>query len=202
MKKVQTRNLLNRGFQCVLLGIIVFLCGCGEKKSQEEINQELLAKSKRIAQEFGGELKRELQTALQTSGPAGAIEVCKNVSVKTEQTYQQSDPNILRLRRISLKTRNTPHHTPTAAEKQWLEETQLVMNGGTAPVAGILADEEKYTVLLPIVIEEGVCLMCHGGEEMLDEQLKQALQTYYPDDQAIGYQIGDLRGAIAVEWKK
>ncbi len=185
----------------LLFPLLLLLGNCGSEPSQEEINKVLLSKSKSIAQEFASTLKSELQQALQKSGPVGAIEVCKKVSVKTEEKFQEQYPDIVRLRRISLKTRNPEIHTPTPEEKKWLEETSFVMQGGSKPVAGILGGEEKKTVLLPIVIKEGVCLMCHGPKDMLDEQLIEALQKHYPNDQATGYQIGDLRGAISIQWQ-
>jgi hypothetical protein len=44
----------------------------------------------------------------------------------------------------------------------------------------------------------GVCLACHGPAEVLPNEVKQALKTKYPNDQATGYTAGQLRGAFSV----
>ena len=42
------------------------------------------------------------------------------------------------------------------------------------------------------------CLACHG--ETLAEPVAQAIDRLYPEDQARGYQPGDLRGAFTITW--
>ena len=42
----------------------------------------------------------------------------------------------------------------------------------------------------------GLCLACHG--EQLDSVVKARLETLYPDDQALGYRVGDIRGAFTI----
>ena len=43
---------------------------------------------------------------------------------------------------------------------------------------------------------EAICLTCHG--ENLAQPVIDALQQYYPDDMATGYQLGQVRGAISL----
>jgi hypothetical protein len=42
------------------------------------------------------------------------------------------------------------------------------------------------------------CLACHGDPEAIDPQVKRLLAERYPDDTAVGYKPGDLRGAVSV----
>jgi len=44
-----------------------------------------------------------------------------------------------------------------------------------------------------------VCLVCHG--ETLASPLQQKLQSLYPNDQATGYRVGEIRGAFTVRIK-
>jgi hypothetical protein len=48
----------------------------------------------------------------------------------------------------------------------------------------------------PLVIQD-LCLTCHGKE--LAAEVRTALSSRYPDDQATGYAVGELRGVAWVE---
>ena len=50
-----------------------------------------------------------------------------------------------------------------------------------------------------IFIERPVCLSCHGPPGSLDPEVTTALKNLYPQDEATGYRMGDLRGAFVVE---
>ncbi len=50
----------------------------------------------------------------------------------------------------------------------------------------------------PIPVE-GPCLTCHGARESLAPELRQALARRYPEDAAVGYAVGDLRGLVWAE---
>jgi hypothetical protein len=39
-----------------------------------------------------------------------------------------------------------------------------------------------------------LCLKCHGGD--IDAKVAERLDALYPDDQARGYNQGDIRGAF------
>jgi hypothetical protein len=44
-----------------------------------------------------------------------------------------------------------------------------------------------------------VCLNCHGPGETINPEVRKVLSARYPEDQATGFQDGDLRGAISVK---
>ena len=48
----------------------------------------------------------------------------------------------------------------------------------------------------PLVIQP-VCLTCHGAE--VGPEIKAAIAERYPQDQATGYKLGELRGVIWAE---
>ena len=52
--------------------------------------------------------------------------------------------------------------------------------------------------LKPILVQ-APCLSCHGPFEQIGPDVKQILQTKYPDDKATGYQLDDLRGAVSIK---
>jgi hypothetical protein len=42
------------------------------------------------------------------------------------------------------------------------------------------------------------CLTCHGDRKAMDVELVELLEELYPEDRAVGYENGDLRGAVSV----
>jgi hypothetical protein len=52
-------------------------------------------------------------------------------------------------------------------------------------------------LLRPIVMGEP-CLACHGPVEGINPRVLELIRAAYPEDLAVGYQAGDLRGAVSV----
>jgi hypothetical protein len=43
-----------------------------------------------------------------------------------------------------------------------------------------------------------LCLQCHGTADTIAPEVRQAIETLYPNDLATGYTVGELRGLIRV----
>jgi hypothetical protein len=41
-----------------------------------------------------------------------------------------------------------------------------------------------------------VCLTCHGSD--IAPELRTEINTYYPEDMATGFELGELRGAFTI----
>jgi hypothetical protein len=54
----------------------------------------------------------------------------------------------------------------------------------------------------PIRIGMPTCLKCHGNEQELDQAAFQKIKTLYPEDKAINYSMGDLRGMWKISFQK
>ncbi|MFB3784991.1 MAG: DUF3365 domain-containing protein [bacterium] len=186
---------------CVLITgcSLVLTESCAHTRVTVE-GRDRMPQSKAIAQEFSTTLRSELHQAIQEHGPAGAISICKGISPRMEQRFAAEYPELIRLRRISLKTRNPQTHTPTPEEKQWLLSAQEAMRENKTVDPGLIVTRGKTTVLFPITINDPVCLLCHGDPQTMMKEVKTALRTHYPQDQATAYQLGDFRGALAIEW--
>jgi len=99
---------------------------------------------------------------------------------------------MLVVRRIGTRTRNAKLGTPTAAEKEAL----LRLSPAAPSFAGMLDGKQAY--MRAIFINPPICFGCHGKPEELKPEVTAALARLYPNDQATGYQKGELRGAFVV----
>ncbi len=168
---------------------------------QAEVSQEDVAQARSIAKELGGQLKGEVKKAIQSGGPQAAIEVCHTkapaIAADLAQKHGWS------VGRTSLKIRN-PDNAPDAWERAMLEEFEARKAAGEDPKALEVAEvvesgsgsEFRYMKAIPT---GGLCLNCHGAQ--VDPAIEAKLQEYYPEDQARGYQAGDIRGAFTLSRK-
>ena len=66
----------------------------------------------------------------------------------------------------------------------------------------ILETERSYKYYKPIFVMDA-CTKCHGKEgETLNDEAYAKIASLYPEDQATGYEVGDLRGMWVVSFTK
>lgn len=152
------------------------------------------AVSSLLIQKLGSELKNQMQT----SGPMGALHFCsQNALNLTEQIAKETGTTI---KRVSIQNRN-PVNAAAPEEKDVLSQWQVMLaNGETLPPYKLTKRSNGQTAFYkPILINNEACLKCHG-EVAGDSPLGKALKENYPDDKAIGYKMGDLRGMVRVSF--
>ena len=151
----------------------------------QKAQQELVATAvNALASEMMGEL-----TAALDSGDAGAaIAVCKEkapgVAANIHETYG------VQIGRTSHKLRNAVNVAPA-----WADAYVAEMVEDPTYLAG---PNGELGALLPIKLR-AECQMCHGPAEGIDEGVMASISEVYPEDQALGFVEGDLRGWFWVE---
>jgi hypothetical protein len=156
---------------------------------------ELEQDARELAVQFVSQLKPRLQQAMQEGGPTRAIEVCASAAPKIADSL--SAESGWQIKRVSLKSRNASRAVPDNWESAVLQEFDRRQAAGEA-AAQINYGEMQGTRYRYMQAQgtAGLCLTCHG--EQLTPAVTETLQQYYPDDQAIGYQLGQVRGAISL----
>lgn len=132
-------------------------------------------------------LLNELVTAIGENGPAKSIKVCKT---SAPAVAEQLSKDGIRIGRTSFKLRN-PANTPPEWAASFVAEK-------TAEATFVELPEERLGALLPIKLKQ-TCLMCHGKDAEILPEVKAAIVSSYPQDQATGFAEGDLRGYFWVE---
>jgi len=126
----------------------------------------------------------ELQTALQTGDPATAIGVCKDIAPRL--AAEVSETRGVTIGRTSHRLRN-PENAPPAWAAPYVERRRDV------PVFLSHDEDGALAALLPIRLK-AQCLKCHGPQDSIAPDVQAALAEAYPDDEAVGFKEGDLRG--------
>jgi hypothetical protein len=158
-----------------------------------------LVEAKSIVQEFAATLTGELEAGIKEGGPVQAIAIC-----------QQRAPAIAadlsartgwEVGRTSLKTRNSADNAPDAWEAKVLADFDARQAAGedVKPMAHAEIVETKdgraFRFMKAIPVAQ-LCTLCHGTD--LTPEVAAALDERYPDDQARGYSIGQVRGAFSL----
>ena len=144
-----------------------------------------------------------MQKAIKEGGVVGAIPVCKEKAPQMLQELRQKTG--WSISRVSLKTRNPATGTPDVWEARQLADFNIRVAAGARPdqleasevVTG--ADGKRYFRYMKALPVVEVCASCHGAKESFPEALQSALAKDYPHDQATGYAIGQIRGALTVK---
>ena len=167
--------------------------------SYAETTEDDAAQARGLIKQFAGTLQGELKSALQQGGPVAAVEVCEDrAPAIAAELSEQSGWDV---GRTSLKTRNKATNTPDEWEREVLEQFESRKAGGESPKgmfyeAVVQTDAGQVYRYMQAIPTQEVCLACHGKDIAPD--VAAALDEVYPDDQARGFAVGDIRGAFTL----
>lgn len=175
----------------VLLAVAVSACVA------DDVDDPQLDRSRALVKTFGMQLQAELKSALQEGGPVQAVKVCKEVAPRiAADISEQSGAHVTR---TSLRYRN-PANAPQAWQLPVLRgfDQQAKAAKSTAPLEFFESHSSGSSQYMRAIPTDGVCLACHG--DVIAPALQEVLQQEYPNDLAVGYELGDVRGAFSVTW--
>ena len=199
-------------FTISLLAGVLLLGACSsqnsqkkeENKSQETVKIQLNDSTKNALILRGDDIAKHAQLAFQSSlkkaikthGKAYAIGFCNNKAM--EITDSVSAAQNVQIRRLAKKYRN-PLNETNAAESEiyktyildWLKRKTLY--------AKVIPNEQGQPVYYRPIGIQPVCLNCHGvpGED-IPSPLAEKIAALYPDDKAVNFHKGELRGMWAI----
>ncbi|MGB5830601.1 MAG: DUF3365 domain-containing protein [Thiohalocapsa sp.] len=157
------------------------------------------AEAKAIIMEFFASLKGELEAAMKGGGPASAVVVCNaRAPVIAAEMSERSGWDV---GRTSLKLRNPGQNAPDDWEKTVLLDFEARKTAGEdvqtiAYAETIESDGDKTFRFMKAIPTSELCLTCHGTE--IEPEIASSIDAAYPDDQAKGYVLGDIRGAFTL----
>ena len=185
---------MNRLACAPLLSLLSVLPACADAGPDAAVIAAATARAEAAAQSLTSALVGELTKALQEGDAASAVDVCGEVAQSI--TMRNGGEDGFRVARTALRVRN-PVTAPAAHERAVLERwsreaesqdwSEVVATGGGHELRWM-----RPIRLLPM------CTQCHGTDDEILPATRAAIRARYPDDQAVGFAPGDLRGAITV----
>ncbi len=160
-----------------------------------------VAEARTVASAMPPKLLAVLTDAIAAGGPEGAIAVCRDTAPQMAKvTSQQSGWAI---RRVSLRNRN-PKAVPDPWETTVLADFDRRAAAGESPATleraeTVLTDGKPMQRYLRALPTQAMCSGCHGTADQLTPAVAARLRELYPEDRAVGYLPGQIRGAVALK---
>ena len=155
--------------------------------------KEAVSRGDLAIQELQKTLLGRLTAALGAGGPAAAVRVCRDEA--QQLTTAIAAKHGVAIGRTSHRLRN-----PANAPRAWAAPVVAAHAGRTVadsqPVALDLGG--RVGILRPIGTLD-FCVTCHGPRQTVDMAIGDVLKSAYPEDQAVGFAPGDLRGWVWAE---
>lgn len=167
-----------------------------------EVQNAAVQRGKAIAAETFSLLSSNLQSAIQSGGVSNALPFCSLAA--SPLTAGMAAKQGVTLRRVTHKPRN-PADKADAVELGILKQFEAALRTANATnppppmVTNLTAG--TATFFAPIVLSNELCLKCHGapGKDISGENVA-VIQRLYPQDEATGFKLGDLRGAWRIDF--
>ncbi len=186
------------------VSFFIFFSGCTLPHNKQTLSPEdqaaYISKGKSIVQQSFQVLSGELQAALQEGGVQNAAAYChlqaSPIIDSLNQVYQVG------ISRVTDRFRN---HGNQAQELDLtvMEGYRQQIKDGRELQPHLEVSEGEIIYYAPIVIQNPMCLLCHGdpGKTIQDPDYD-FIHSKYPEDMAVGYQLGDLRGLWKIRFEQ
>ena len=172
-----------------LLSPVFLLMACQAGEPTADVPPQEMEKAKNALQPLKEQLVDALTGALEEGGPETAIAVCKD---EAPRIAAELSVDGVRMGRTSHKLRN-----PDNAPQPWVEPllAAYLADPQNPEPRAVRLDDSTIGYVEPIYAMS-FCLSCHGPS--IEPALQRTIRSLYPEDQATGFRMNDLRGLFWV----
>ena len=205
MKSVMSEVCFANG--CRIFGVLLIAAGISvgpamADTAPADIPPGAVESSRGIANELLSQLGQKLKGTIASDGPVAAVSVCKETAPAIAKSLSARHGALVS--RVGTRARNTSMGVPNAWQKEALADFDARLAKGEKP-----ADLEYWKVVdtgsgqrelryAKAIVTQQLCVTCHGKAEDIPAPLLEKIRAEYPRDQATGYSVGQLRGAVIV----
>ncbi len=164
-------------------------------------DSDMLTQSRAVTQAMLKELGQKLQSSMAEGGAINAIGVCHLQA--PDIANRASTNNQAKISRVGTRARNPVMGVPNDWQAKALAQFDAALARGDKPAdiefseTVSTASGKEFHFAKPIVLQP-MCVSCHGSPEQISPEVKAKLNELYPNDKAVGYQPGQLRGAVVL----
>lgn len=167
--------------------------------AEVKVPSQDIQKARSLVKTFGSDLKQILKKTMKSEGPIKALKECNIQAGPISKKH--SSLSGWDIARTSIKVRNesnAPDEWESTILRQFenrkaageslktMEYSETVKDGGKSIY--------RYMKAIPT---SGLCLTCHGRS--LSDEVTKEVKLLYPNDQATGFNVGDIRGAFTLQ---
>lgn len=151
-------------------------------------------KQKMVVMELKKSLMGEMISRMEKD-PSGTVEFCsQNAARLTKEIGQKHGVSI---KRVSEKNRN-PQNMPDVNDQKVLNELKtLIGQNKKTPEYMVVKSGDTIKYYEPIYTSQ-LCAACHGMDDEIAKETKEQIKKLYPNDKAVGYKAGELRGLMVI----
>jgi hypothetical protein len=164
-------------------------------------DSDMLTQSRAVTQAMLKELGQKLQSSMAEGGAINAIGVCHLQA--PDIANRASTNSQAKISRVGTRARNPVMGVPNDWQAKALAQFDAALARGEKPADIEFAETvntvsgKEFHFAKPIVLQP-MCVSCHGSPEQISPEVKAKLNELYPKDKAVGYQPGQLRGAVVL----
>jgi len=189
---------MKRGLNILLSLTAISIMANAETANSQNVAQEGVKYIKMLGKELKSEVKKRMK-----DDPSGlqAAYLCSKSAEDITKRVNAKYPEGVRVYRTAIKYRN-PNNKPDETDIKVMQEFEKEIKDKTfkkKPVVVKVGD--KTRVYVPLITQK-LCLKCHGDPQKMDKKVLETIKAKYPNDKAINFKEGDLRGVIVAEMKK
>lgn len=165
----------------------------------EEDKQRYADKGKDIVQQTMKTLGGSLMKAISQNGVGYATKFCNLKAYPLVDSLRKA--NNADIRRATLKARNASNLATPQEEQVIIQYAeQLKAQGAQLKPVVMRAGTDSVVFFAPIQNND-LCLKCHGivGDDVVEKDYE-LIKSIYPNDKAIGYKAGELRGVWSIKF--
>ena len=178
-------------------GAIAALPAVAQKSTVDAAKRQ--QKARETALTLAERLRSQLAAAIKSGGMVSALGLCQTIS--PDLVTSANDEFGFETGRTAFRLRN-PENAPDEWELKVLQLFQSQIAAGTDPAKLEFAEtvttaegDKLFRYIKPIMTAD-MCLGCHGTDVKPD--VKAEIARYYPEDKAMGFKLGELRGAFSL----
>lgn len=195
-----------KNFSSIVLSLLLITLNACISPQKEDLTQEevlfqenYLEKGGEITASVYSALTRNLANSIKENGVPGSIQYCNiNAYPITDSISQQFGVHIKRSSHKLRNPKNRPDSLELAIIESYLAEQQ---QGKPLKAKLVKLEQQPVRYFSPIVLAQA-CTRCHGkmGSE-IDPDNYDVIKSLYPEDSAINFTRGELRGIWSVSFK-
>lgn len=184
------------------LGWLLLVVGSVPARAADDDLHSFTEESRKLAGQMLNQVRGELLREIERSGPIRAINVCKYSAPEIASSLSRQSG--ARVSRVALRPRNPALGEADAWEQKVLLDFEKRFAKGEKADALEFSElvvepagkSWRYIKAIPMA---QACMGCHGPLSQISEGVRAQLASEYPNDRAVDYQLGQVRGAVSIK---